>query len=80
MEIWSGEAAQDYDSLRIFECPTYRHIKEDKLELRAKKGVFFGFKKGDKGYKIWDMKDKKTILSRDVTFDEASMMKYTDSQ
>ena len=23
MEVWSGEVAQDYVSLRIFECPTY---------------------------------------------------------
>jgi len=39
-----------------------------------------GFKRGVKGYKIWDPKDKKIILSRDVIFDEALMMKPTDSQ
>ena len=38
----------------------------------------FVFKRYVKGYKIWDPKDKKTILSMDVTFDEASMMKPTD--
>jgi len=32
-----------------------------------------------KGYKVWDPKDKKIILSRDVTFDKASMVKLTDS-
>jgi len=42
--------------------------------------VFVGFKKGIKCYKIWDPKDKKFILSKDVTFDEASMMKPRDSQ
>jgi len=42
--------------------------------------MFMGFKKGVKRYKIWDPKDKKIILSRDVTFDEASMVKTTDSQ
>jgi len=42
--------------------------------------VFIGFKKGEKGYKIWDPKDKKFILSRDVTFDEASMLKPIISQ
>jgi len=46
--------------------------KEDKLGPRARKGVFIGFKKDVKGYKIWDPKDKKFILSRDVTFNEAS--------
>ena len=33
-----------------------------------------------KGYKTWDQKDKKIILGRDVTFDEVSMVKLTDSQ
>ena len=37
-------------------------------------------KKSIKGYKIWDPREKKFILSRDVTFDEASMMKPTNSQ
>jgi len=58
----------------------YYHIKENKLGPGARKVVFIGFKKGVKGYKIWDSKDKKFVLSRDVTFDEASMMKPTNSQ
>jgi len=37
--------------------------------------LFVEFKKGVKGYKIWDPKDKKFILSRDITFDEASILK-----
>ena len=60
--------------------PAYYLVKEDKLDPRAKKGVFVGFKKGVKGYKIWDPKDKKFVLSRDVTFDEASMLKPKISQ
>jgi len=42
--------------------------------------VFIRFKKGVKDYKIWDPKDKKCILRRDVMFDEASMVKPTNSQ
>jgi len=42
--------------------------------------VFMGFKKGVKGYKIWVSKNKKNILSKDVTFDEASMVKSMNSQ
>ena len=79
-EVWSGKLTQDYDSLWVFGCPTYYHVKEDKLDLRAKKCVFVGFKKGVKGQKIWDLKDKKFILSRNVMFDEVSMMKATNSQ
>ena len=71
LEILSENVAQNYNSLRVFGCPTYYHIKEDKLDPRARKGVFVGFKKGAKCYKIWDLMDTKFILSRDVTFDEA---------
>ena len=42
--------------------------------------MFVGFKKGVKCYKIWDPKNKKFILSRVVTFDEASMLEPTISQ
>jgi len=52
LEIWSGKVTQDYDSLRVFERPAYYHIKEDKLDPRARKGVFVGFNKGVKSYKI----------------------------
>ena len=80
LEVWSRRIAQDYDSLWVFGCPTYYYIKEDKLDPRARKGVFVEFKKGVKGYKIWDPKDRKFILSRDVTFDEASMVKLINSR
>jgi len=59
---------------------SYYHVNEDKLNPRVRKYMFVGFKKDVKGYKIWDPRDKKFILSRDVIFDEASMMKPGDSQ
>jgi len=77
LKIWSGKAALDYDSLRVFGCLAYYHVKEDKLDPRAKKGVFIGFKRRIKGYKIWDLKDRNSVHSRDVTFDEASMSNPT---
>ncbi|KAH9750986.1 hypothetical protein KPL71_014098 [Citrus sinensis] len=80
MEMWSGKHAQDYDSLRIFGCPAYYHVKDGKLDPRAKKAIFVGFKGGVKGFKLWDLEDKKFVCSRDVTFDEVSMMKASSSQ
>ncbi|KAH9733925.1 retrovirus-related pol polyprotein from transposon TNT 1-94-like protein [Citrus sinensis] len=80
MEMWSGKHAQDYDSLRIFRCPAYYHVKDGKLNSRARKAIFVGFKGGVKGFKLWDLEDKKFVCSRDVTFDEASMMKASSSQ
>jgi len=52
LKLWSEKAAQNYNSLRIFGCSAYYHVKEDKLDPRAKKRVFVGFKKGIKDYKI----------------------------
>ena len=80
LEVWSGKVSQDYDSLRVFSCPAYYRSEEDKLDPRTKKCVFVGFKRGINSYKIWDPKDRKFVLSIDVTFDKASMLKPTISQ
>ena len=80
LEVWSGKTAADYDLLRVFGYPAYYHVKDDKLDPRAKKGVFVGFKKVIKGFKIWDPTDRKFLLSRDITFDETSMMNPKVSQ
>ncbi|KAH9714714.1 Integrase catalytic domain-containing protein [Citrus sinensis] len=80
MEMWSGKHAQDYDPLRIFGCPAYYHVKDGKLDSRARKDIFTGFKGGVKGFKLWDLEDKKFVYSRDVTFDEVSMIKASSSQ
>ena len=37
LEAWSEKVAQNYDSLWVFGCLAYYHVKEDKLDLRAKK-------------------------------------------
>ncbi|KAH9754532.1 Integrase catalytic domain-containing protein [Citrus sinensis] len=62
------------------EIGAYYHVKDGKLDPRAKKTIFVGFKCGVKGFKLWDLEDKKFVCSRDVTFDEASMMKASSSQ
>ena len=65
IEVWSEKIAPDCDLLRVFGCLAYYHVKEDKLDPRAKKGLFVGFKKGIKENKIWDPKDMKFIFSRE---------------
>jgi len=48
MEMWSGKTALDYDMLRVFGYPAYYHVSNAKLEPRARKAVFLGFKRGVK--------------------------------
>jgi len=52
MEMWLGKDAIDYNMLRVFGCPAYYHVSDGKLEPRARRAIFLGFKRGVKGYKI----------------------------
>ena len=67
--------------MRIFGCPTYIHIpieERSKLDSKSKKGIFLGFKKGVKGYKLWDPMAQKVVISKDVVFDENSKIKVLE--
>ena len=74
-EVWSG-APVNYSHLRVFGFSVYFHVNDGKLEPRAKKAIFLGYATGVKGYRLWcsDPKSPKFIISRDVTFDEKSML------
>ena len=74
MEMWSGKAA-DYSNLKAFGCTAYYHVSEGKLEPRAKKGVFVGYGDGVKGFRIWSPAEKRVIMSRNVVFDESSLLR-----
>ncbi|KAG8503582.1 hypothetical protein CXB51_001580 [Gossypium anomalum] len=72
-EVWSGNPA-NYSDLKIFRCPAYAHVDNEKLEPRSIKCVFLGYKAGAKGYKLWCPENKKVVISRDVVFDETAML------
>jgi transposase InsO family protein len=71
LEVWSGSPA-GYKHLRVFGCPAYAHVKDGKLEPRARKCIFLGYEAGVKGYRLWctDPKSPGIMISRDVTFNE----------
>jgi len=80
LDVLSRKAAQDHGFLREFESLAYFSVKDDKVNPRAKKFVFFCVKKNMKRYRLWDPKNKKIVLSQHVTFDETSLLKSTVSQ
>jgi len=49
--------------------------KRNKLESKFKKCVFIGFTKGVKGLRLWDPEKRSAFISRDVVFDENSMLR-----
>lgn len=75
-EVWSGQPV-NYSGLKVFGCPAYAHVRDGKLEPRAKKCVFLGYAHGVKGYRLWCIEDPsspKIIISRDVKFDEHALL------
>ena len=74
LEKWFGKPATDYDSLHVFGSTVYYHVKESKLDPRAKKALFMGITTGVKGYRLWCPETRKIFFSRDVTFDESTML------
>ncbi|KAE8673094.1 hypothetical protein F3Y22_tig00111812pilonHSYRG00176 [Hibiscus syriacus] len=80
LEVWSGKPATDYDSLHVFGSTAYYHVKESKLDPRAKKALFMGITHGVKGFRLWCLDTKKIICSRDVTFDESALVKKVTSE
>ena len=71
--VWSG-SPPTYLDFKIFGCLTYAHVDNGKLEPRPMKCIFLGYKSGVKGYKLWCSEIKKLVISRDVIFDETSMI------
>ncbi|KAE8695371.1 hypothetical protein F3Y22_tig00110718pilonHSYRG00113 [Hibiscus syriacus] len=58
--------------------PLEKWFGESKLDPRAKKAIFMGITSGVKGYRLWCPETKKIIFSRDVTFDESTMLRRND--
>jgi hypothetical protein len=72
IEVWSG-STPDYTDLKIFGCLAYTHVNNGKLEPRAVKCIYLGYKPGVEGYKLWNPETRKIVISRSVTFDDASL-------
>lgn len=71
-EVWSSKKPS-LAHLGAFGCDAFMHIskeKRSKLDNKAEKYIFIGYKYGVKGYKMWNLVTRKTIYSRDVIFRE----------
>lgn len=71
-EAWSGRKPE-ISHLIVFGSITHVHIsdeKRSKLDDKSDKYIFIGYDSSTKGYKLYNPNTKKTILSRDVIFDE----------
>ncbi|KAK4401017.1 Retrovirus-related Pol polyprotein from transposon TNT 1-94 [Sesamum angolense] len=82
IEAWSGKKLSA-KRLRVFGSICYVHIpteKRHKLEEKTEKGIFLGYSTQSKGYRIYNLKTKKLIISRDVEFDEDAMWNWDEEK
>jgi hypothetical protein len=71
-EVWSGNKLS-LQHLRVFGCDAYVHVpkeKRSKMDNKAEKCIFIGYKDGVKGYNLWNPETKKIVYSQDVVFRE----------
>ncbi|XP_070029847.1 uncharacterized mitochondrial protein AtMg00710-like [Nicotiana sylvestris] len=73
LEKWYGKPVEDYSFWHVFGSIAYYHVKESKLDPRAKKAIFMGIISEVKGYCLWHPEKEKIIFNRDVTFDESAI-------
>ena len=62
--------------LRVFGSKCFAHVpkdERDKLDVKSKNCVFVGYSSISKGYRVYDLNDKKLFMSRDVIFDELDL-------
>lgn len=54
----------------MFNCPIYAHVRDDKIELVAKKYIFLRYAYEVKGYNLWcnNPKSPKLIINKNVIF------------
>jgi hypothetical protein len=77
-EVWTGKEPS-LTHLKVFGCDAYVHVPKEnksKLDKKAEKCIFIGYKDGLKGYKLWNPKTKKVVYSRDVVFREMKDVKH----
>ena len=78
-KVWT-DSLVDYSGLRVFRCPTYVHIpnkERSKLNAKFRLCIFLGYQKWVTGFKLWDPKANKVVISRDVVFNEKAMLQCT---
>jgi hypothetical protein len=71
-EAFSGKKPE-VGHFRIFGCLTYSHVpseKRTKLDPTTEKGIFVGYSKTSKAFRIYIPSLRKTIVRRDVRFEE----------
>ena len=72
LELWKGKIQGEINRLKVFGCKVW-YLKspgEGKFDSRTDEGIFVGYDRQVKGYRIYLPKTKKVIISCHVRFEE----------
>ena len=82
-ELWF-KRKPDISHLKVFGCLVFVHVPDEKrrkLDSKAVEAMMVGYVEGSTScYQIWDPTKRKLTTSRDVTFEEQSMVDMPGSQ
>ncbi|GKV38830.1 hypothetical protein SLEP1_g46695 [Rubroshorea leprosula] len=81
-KIWASKEVS-YNHLRVFGCRAYVHVPKEeraKLDAKTKQCVFLGYGDEEYGYRLWDLKNRKLMRTRDVVFIENEMVEDSNKQ
>jgi hypothetical protein len=81
-EAWNGRRP-NLSHLRVFGCKGHvkcvkPHLK--KLEERSMPMVYFGTEEGSKAHRMYDPQNNKTVVSRDVVFEESVKWNWENAE
>lgn len=69
--------------LKIFGSICYVHVaaaKRSKLDDKAEMGIFLGYAASSKGYRVYNIKSKQIVISRDIQVDENAFWDWENDQ
>ena len=81
-QAWTGRKPS-IAHLKIFGSIAFAHVpdqKRSKLDDKSEKLVFIGYDASSKGYKLYNPKTKKVVVSRDVVFDEEDSWDWNNQE
>ncbi|RVW71674.1 Retrovirus-related Pol polyprotein from transposon TNT 1-94 [Vitis vinifera] len=81
-EAWYG-VKPAVEHLKVFGSLCYTHVpdvKRDKLDYKAEMGIFLGYSSTSKGYRVFNLKTKKIMVSRDIKVDEAAIWNWEKNE
>ena len=79
MELWSA-VKPDVSHMRVFGCVCYAHVphsRRRKTGPQSVKCLFIGYSRHSKGYRLYDVEQRRVIESRDVIFSENETLHST---